>query len=52
MLAGPDGNLFEGAPDKIFNHPLMVEIRRKLLDPDSEPPEICRNCNLLGQPGW
>lgn len=52
LLSGPDGNLFQGAPDKIFNHPMMVEIREKLLDPESEPPEICKNCNLLGDPGW
>jgi len=30
----------------------MVDIRKKLLDPDSEPPDICRNCNLLADPGW
>ena len=52
LLSGPEGNIFEGAPDKVFNHPMMVDVRKKLLDPDSEPPDICTHCNLLADPGW
>jgi len=52
MLSGPGGNLFEGDPDTIFNHPTVVRMREQLLDPQSEPPEVCKNCNLLGDPGW
>lgn len=52
FLPGPGGNLFDGDPDRVFNHPLLVEMREQLLDPDTEPPEICRKCNLLGDPGW
>lgn len=52
MLPGPDNNLFDGEPDKVFNHPLLVAMRRQLLDPNCPPPEICKNCNLLDEPGW
>ncbi|MGO9773024.1 MAG: radical SAM protein [Roseiarcus sp.] len=52
LLSGPEGNLFEGDPDTVFNHPLRVEMRKQLLDPDAEPPEMCKTCNLLGEPGW
>ena len=52
LLSGPEGNIFQGAPDVVHNHPMLVEIREKLLDPDAEPPEICKHCNLLGDPGW
>jgi MoaA/NifB/PqqE/SkfB family radical SAM enzyme len=51
-LPGPNGNLFEEDPDVVFNHPILVAMRKQLLDPDGEPPEICKNCNLLGEPGW
>jgi hypothetical protein len=30
----------------------MVEMRKQLLDPHAEPPEMCKNCNLLGESGW
>jgi Radical SAM superfamily/4Fe-4S single cluster domain len=52
FLPGPGGNLFEGDPDKVFNHPLLVRMREQLLDPAAEPPEMCKSCNLLGDPGW
>jgi len=52
FLEGPGGNLFEGGPDEVYNHPTMVKMREQLLDPDAEPPEMCKNCNLLGDPGW
>jgi len=52
MLPGPNSNLFDGEPDKIFNHPLLIKMREQLLDPECPPPEVCRGCNLLGEPGW
>jgi len=51
-LSGPNSNLFDADPDIVFNHPTFVEMREKLLDPDSEPPEACKTCNLLADPGW
>ena len=52
MLQGLSSNLFEGTPDDVFNHQTLVAMREKLLDTASEPPEICKTCNLLGDPGW
>lgn len=52
MLPGPGNNLFSGEPDVVFNHPLLVNMREQLIDPDDPPPEICKNCNLLNEPGW
>ena len=51
-LRGPNSNLFDTNPDILFNHPMLVNLRKQLLDPVSEPPNICKNCNLLGEPGW
>ena len=51
-LRGPNSNLFDTNPDILFNHPTLVNLRKQLLDPVSEPPNICKNCNLLGEPGW
>ena len=53
-LQGPNSNLFdcENNPDALFNHKTLVNIRKQLLDPISEPPNICKNCNLLGESGW
>jgi len=51
-LQGPDSNLFDGEPDAVFNHPTLVGMRAQLLDPASDPPAVCRSCNLLGDPGW
>ncbi|MEP6652175.1 MAG: radical SAM protein [Myxococcales bacterium] len=51
-LEGPHSNLFAGAPDDVFNHPTLVAMREQLLDPNQEPPDICKTCNLLGEPGW
>ena len=52
MLQGPDSNLFDSDPDSVFNHPTLVTMRRQLLDPGREPPDNCKTCNLLGEPGW
>lgn len=51
-LQGPNSNLFDSEPDTVFNHPTLVTMREQLLDPGCEPPEICKTCNLLGEPGW
>lgn len=51
-LQGPDSNLFDSNPDSVFNHPTLVAMREQLLDPGREPPDICKACNLLGEPGW
>jgi hypothetical protein len=52
MLNGPHSNLFNGQPDDVWNHPTLVRMREQLRDPGSEPPDICKTCNLLGDPGW
>ena len=52
MLRGPNSNLFDGEPDSVFNHPTLLAMREQLLRPGSDPPDICKTCNLLGDPGW
>lgn len=52
ILEGPNSNLFDNEPDIVFNHPTLVSMRKQLLDPGSEAPQACKNCNLLGEPGW
>jgi hypothetical protein len=52
MLDGHNGNLFGGEPDSVFNHPTLVAMREQPLSPGAEPPDICKTCNLLGEPGW
>jgi Radical SAM superfamily/Iron-sulfur cluster-binding domain/4Fe-4S single cluster domain len=52
MLKGPHGNLFDGSPDAVWNHPTLVRMREQLKERGSEPPDICKTCNLLGDPGW
>jgi GTP 3',8-cyclase len=52
FLQGPHANLFDGAPDEVFNHPTLVSLREQLLDPEREPPDMCKGCNLLDEPGW
>lgn len=52
MLKHPNNNLFSSSPDIVHNHPTVVTMRKKLLDPRCEPPDICKTCNLLGEPGW
>jgi MoaA/NifB/PqqE/SkfB family radical SAM enzyme len=52
MLRGPHGNLFEGQPDDVWNHPTLMKMREQLRKRGSEPPDICKTCNLLGDPGW
>lgn len=52
FLRGPHSNLFDGLPDTVFNHPTLLAMREQLLSPSSEPPRMCKTCNLLGEPGW
>ncbi len=52
LLAGANSNLFKCEPDVLFNHPTLVTMRTQLLDPRCQPPNICKTCNLLGEPGW
>lgn len=51
-LQGPNSNLFDGEPDIIFNHPMLVSMRKQLMNDGCQPPDICKTCNLLGDPGW
>jgi hypothetical protein len=51
-LQGANSNLFASEPDSLFNHPTLIRMRQQLLDPGSEPPDICKSCSLLGNPGW
>lgn len=52
MMPPPNNNLFAAEADVVYNHPIMVDMRKKLLDPQSEPPDYCKTCNLLGDSGW
>lgn len=52
ILEGANSNLFRSEPETIFNHPTIVDMRKKLIDAECEPPDICKTCNLLGDPGW
>jgi uncharacterized Fe-S cluster-containing radical SAM superfamily protein len=52
MLQGPDSNLFNSDPNVVLNHPTLVAMRKQLLDPECAAPDICKTCNLLGDPGW
>lgn len=52
MLQGKNSNLFHSEPDILFNHSTLLDMRKQLLSPGCEPPDICKTCNLLGDPGW
>ena len=52
VLRGPNSNLFDSDPELLFNHPTLVTMRRQLLAPGGEPPDICKTCSLLAEPGW
>jgi MoaA/NifB/PqqE/SkfB family radical SAM enzyme len=51
-LRGENSNLFDAGSDVVFNHPTLVEMRGQLIDKNSPPPDVCKSCNLLGDPGW
>lgn len=52
VLEGDNSNLFDSDPSEIINHPTLVTMRDQLLCPTSDPPDMCKKCNLLGEPGW
>lgn len=52
MLMGPHSNLFGSSPDEVWNHPTLVTMRDQLQQRGSDPPDVCKTCNLLGEPGW
>lgn len=52
ILEGNSSNLFDSDPDDLINHPTLVTMRDQLLRPASDPPDMCKNCNLLGEAGW
>jgi organic radical activating enzyme len=52
MLQGENSNLFEAEPAALFNHPIWQALRGNLIDPTLDPPDLCKDCNLLGDPGW
>ncbi len=51
-LQGPDSHLFDSDPGRLWNHPTLVSMREKLLEPGRDPPDVCKTCSLLGEPGW
>lgn len=52
ILQGPNSNLFTDEPSLVLNHPTLAGMRKQLIEPNQEPPDICKNCNLLGESGW
>ena len=51
-LPSDEANLFTTLADVIYNHPRIINMRKKLLDPSSIIPDECKFCNLLEDPGW
>jgi len=51
-LKGPNSNLFKTEPNILLNHPMLVNMRKQLIDPKCDSPDICKICNLLDDPGW
>lgn len=51
-LSGPKSNLFEAEPNEIYNHPTLVSMRKDLIAINTPPPDLCKDCNLLNEPGW
>jgi MoaA/NifB/PqqE/SkfB family radical SAM enzyme len=45
-----DINAFTSDSEEIFNHPAIVRLREKFIDPDAELPNMCKYCNLLEEP--
>ncbi len=45
-------NIFENDSADIYNHPLLIDMRHKLLDNNADPPSICQSCNLLSEPSY
>lgn len=51
-LSAPPCNVFQDSAEAIFNHPTLVRMRTQLLACTEPVPDACRQCNLLGEPGW
>jgi MoaA/NifB/PqqE/SkfB family radical SAM enzyme len=45
-----DVNAFTNSPEEIFNHPAIVALREKFIEPDADLPDMCKYCNLLEDP--
>ncbi|MDR2096980.1 MAG: radical SAM protein [Spirochaetaceae bacterium] len=45
-----DLNAFVNTSEEIFNHPAIVSLREKFIDPDADLPDMCKYCNLLEDP--
>jgi MoaA/NifB/PqqE/SkfB family radical SAM enzyme len=43
-------NAFTNTSEEIFNHPAIVALREKFIDPEAELPDMCKYCNLLEDP--
>ena len=52
MLSGQDSNLFKSDPSDLANNPILVNMRRQLLDTKKGPPNVCKTCTLLSESGW
>ena len=52
FLSGPKSNLFNAEPNEIYNHSTLVAMRKELISPNTPPPDLCKDCNLLNEPGW
>jgi MoaA/NifB/PqqE/SkfB family radical SAM enzyme len=46
----PDVNAFDNTSEEIYNHPAIVRLREKFLDPAADLPAMCKYCNLLEDP--
>jgi MoaA/NifB/PqqE/SkfB family radical SAM enzyme len=43
-------NAFVNTSEEIFNHPAIVNLRQKFIDPNADLPDMCKYCNLLEDP--
>jgi len=46
------GNLLKDRSADVLNAPYLKEIRRGLLSPDPEPPNVCKGCYALSDPWY
>jgi len=47
-----DVNVFSSSAEALLNHPKIVDMRRRLLDPSVDAAEPCQSCDLINDPGW
>ncbi|MDR0410330.1 MAG: hypothetical protein LBH18_08065, partial [Spirochaetaceae bacterium] len=45
-----DVNAFVNTSEEIFNHPKIIALREKFIDPQADLPDMCKYCNLLEDP--